>query len=538
MFLTQKTQTCRQILYYCYYLFIITILLHETLLYTTFIQCNAQEFVLAAQPAADSDNGSVRRPPRQATVTNNQVISANTNSSSFDLGSINPHSEWKVSSELEKVSKPPDGSCDTMIVPLCNDVGWNTTIKPFKNHFNHTTQDLANEELNKFGGLFIMCKDINLFLCSLFAPQCTVVAPVILKPCQHVCTSVKNQCEQYLTTYYNNVSILDPWKCHEFPTPEEDPTCVGDHNKAPTHVPLPEDLPETPTFDKNLFDKNPFDELAKCSDTQFDCKHENRSKPLCIDNKFRCDGAIDCKDTHQDELNCPCSAGSFHCVGKCLPINQLCDGIVDCQDGSDEGSNKCPQVTQISHISPIPQVPEPPLEQTGFDYIKVVVICVSVLTFIGVVTIRSCREDSDSKKSSTGMGMNGILAPDDETRNASEQPFANIMISHTNQVQPLPPTPTYTYQESTYGRLMPGTSTSASSTYGNNYYQRCPASSTHDDSDLGREEPTYILPTLRNHSSEDIPRAPPPTPDLEYGVRPSDGDGSSYFDYDNDNIFS
>ncbi|XP_072041471.1 uncharacterized protein [Amphiura filiformis] len=68
----------------------------------------------------------------------------------------------------------------------------------------------------------------------------------------------------------------------------------------------------------------------------------------CIEERQRCDAAIDCKDTMTDELNCTCPReGDWRCANtRCIPPDFICNGEDNCKDNSDE--ENCPTTEALT----------------------------------------------------------------------------------------------------------------------------------------------------------------------------------------------
>ncbi|XP_070502001.1 frizzled [Chironomus tepperi] len=104
--------------------------------------------------------------------------------------------------------------CEPISIPLCQDIQfYNQTI--FPNLLNHARQDEAALEVHQFIPLIkINCSpDLKLFLCSLYAPLCTILEYPI-PPCRKLCESARN-CEKIMRTFDF------PWpenlECTKFP---------------------------------------------------------------------------------------------------------------------------------------------------------------------------------------------------------------------------------------------------------------------------------------------------------------------------------
>ncbi|CAD5210879.1 unnamed protein product [Bursaphelenchus xylophilus] len=128
----------------------------------------------------------------------------------------------KVSDEYQTVRH--NDKCVPITMDLCNDIQYNMTI--FPNLLKHQTQDEANSEIKSYEMLVkVKCSpDFKFFLCTLFAPVCTMLDEPI-PPCRHLCLSAKTGCEDLMKKFGY------PWpeifNCDKFPGPNE--MCVGEN---------------------------------------------------------------------------------------------------------------------------------------------------------------------------------------------------------------------------------------------------------------------------------------------------------------------
>ena len=85
--------------------------------------------------------------------------------------------------------------CEPITIPMCAGIAYNETI--FPNLLGHVSQDQSGQEMSGFFPLIkIGCsKDIQLFLCALYAPVCTILDYPI-PPCRALCLSAKRGCQE------------------------------------------------------------------------------------------------------------------------------------------------------------------------------------------------------------------------------------------------------------------------------------------------------------------------------------------------------
>ncbi|EGT42767.1 hypothetical protein CAEBREN_15365 [Caenorhabditis brenneri] len=111
--------------------------------------------------------------------------------------------------------------CEQITIPMCKNLDYNQTV--FPNLLGHTTQDEANPAISQFNPLIkVKCsEDIRLFLCTVYAPVCTVLDKPI-QPCRELCLSAKNGCESLMKKFgFQWPEQLD---CNKFPVTD---LCVG-----------------------------------------------------------------------------------------------------------------------------------------------------------------------------------------------------------------------------------------------------------------------------------------------------------------------
>lgn len=128
-----------------------------------------------------------------------------------------------VSNSDEQHLFPHNDRCERITIPLCLDIEYNMTVMP--NSIGHSKQEEAALEVHQFIPLVkVDCSpDLKFFLCSLYAPPCTILEEPI-RPCRSLCESAR-QCE----TLMNSFSFQWPenLECTKFPEYGGDTICIG-----------------------------------------------------------------------------------------------------------------------------------------------------------------------------------------------------------------------------------------------------------------------------------------------------------------------
>ena len=108
---------------------------------------------------------------------------------------------------------------------LCQNIQYNRTI--FPNLLGHTRQEEAALEVHQFIPLIkIECSpDLKLFLCSLYAPLCTILDYPI-PPCRSLCESARN-CEKIMKTF--DFMWPENLECSKFPEDGTEELCISNN---------------------------------------------------------------------------------------------------------------------------------------------------------------------------------------------------------------------------------------------------------------------------------------------------------------------
>ncbi|XP_056226787.1 frizzled-7-A-like [Seriola aureovittata] len=129
------------------------------------------------------------------------------------------------SSQYERgVSLPEHGFCQPVSIPLCTDIAYNQTIMP--NLLGHTNQEDAGLEVHQFYPLVkVQCSvDLKFFLCSMYAPVCTVLEQAI-PPCRSLCERARQGCEALMNKF--GFQWPERLRCENFPVHGSGDICVG-----------------------------------------------------------------------------------------------------------------------------------------------------------------------------------------------------------------------------------------------------------------------------------------------------------------------
>jgi len=135
----------------------------------------------------------------------------------------------------DKDSLPHHERCEPITIPFCQEMPYNQTIMP--NLLNQQKQEDAGLEVHVYFPLVkVNCSpDLQFFLCSVYAPVCTVLDYPI-PPCRSLCLSAKNGCEGLMNRFgFQWPEGLD---CNKYPSPQDGKICVGENktsSSAPGH---------------------------------------------------------------------------------------------------------------------------------------------------------------------------------------------------------------------------------------------------------------------------------------------------------------
>ncbi|XP_061908123.1 frizzled-7-like [Entelurus aequoreus] len=176
-------------------------------------------------------------------------------------------------------SSPEHGFCQTISIPLCTDIAYNQTIMP--NLLGHTNQEDAGLEVHQFYPLVeVQCSaDLKFFLCSMYAPVCTVLEQAI-PPCRTLCDRARHGCEALMNKF--GFQWPERLRCENFPVHGAGQICVG-QNTSESNDPMPDPTPNLP----ELFNSPSHD----FSNTAFSCPSQLKV-PAYLSYRFL--GAEDC----------------------------------------------------------------------------------------------------------------------------------------------------------------------------------------------------------------------------------------------------
>ncbi|KAM9342914.1 frizzled-7-like [Pholidichthys leucotaenia] len=128
------------------------------------------------------------------------------------------------------ISVPEHGFCQPISIPLCTDIAYNQTIMP--NLLGHTNQEDAGLEVHQFYPLVkVQCSaDLKFFLCSMYAPVCTVLEQAI-PPCRSLCERARQGCEALMNKF--GFQWPERLRCEGFPVHGAGEICVGQNTSEP-----------------------------------------------------------------------------------------------------------------------------------------------------------------------------------------------------------------------------------------------------------------------------------------------------------------
>jgi len=172
----------------------------------------------------------------------------------------------------DRDSLPHHGRCEAITIPLCKDILYNETIMP--NLLNHQKQEDAGLEVHQFYPLVkVKCSpDLQIFLCSVYAPVCTVLDKPI-PPCRSLCLSARSGCESLMNKF--GFQWPESLECSRYPDAGMGgELCVGENNTSsgsspnenepyrnPYKVPGSYRVPES-TINSPSYPRNPLNELG------------------------------------------------------------------------------------------------------------------------------------------------------------------------------------------------------------------------------------------------------------------------------------
>ncbi|CAH0404753.1 unnamed protein product [Chilo suppressalis] len=197
---------------------------------------------------------------------------------------------------------PHHGRCEPITIPFCQQIRYNETI--FPNILNHAKQEDAGPEVHQFTPLLkINCSpDLKFFLCSVYAPVCTILDKPI-PPCRHLCESAKHNCAELMMRY--GLSWPEQLQCAKFPVAtDESVICVG-YNNA-THESWKHNEPKLSKVDfKADIEKDPT-KLLRAKDYGFVCPVQFKV-PKSLDLEY----SLKVGDKIENDCGAPCNGMFF-----------------------------------------------------------------------------------------------------------------------------------------------------------------------------------------------------------------------------------
>lgn len=129
----------------------------------------------------------------------------------------------------------PNNKCEPIMIKICKNIEYNHTIMP--NLLGHTKQDAADIDSYQFAPLVkVGCSQhMKLFLCSIYAPVCTVLDRPI-PPCRSLCQYSRKGCENLMNKF--GYQWPENFDCKLFPESGKNVLCVGEdpRHKNPNEI--------------------------------------------------------------------------------------------------------------------------------------------------------------------------------------------------------------------------------------------------------------------------------------------------------------
>ncbi len=166
----------------------------------------------------------------------------------------------------------PTSNCTSNLLAPCRGLGYNYTVYP--NGFGQN-QSEAEQELSLLVPLMkIQCSTyIQEFLCSLYAPVCTILERPI-PPCREICDAARSGCESIINQY--GMNWPEKFDCERFPTKNGDEMCISQASSESTTQSPISILTSTATEKEAPIDRSPPP-----------CQELEESLKAFIDTKFR-----------------------------------------------------------------------------------------------------------------------------------------------------------------------------------------------------------------------------------------------------------
>lgn len=196
---------------------------------------------------------------------------------------------------------PHHGRCEPITIEICQNIRYNQTI--FPNLLHHANQEDAGPEIRQLAPLIkVNCSpDLKFFLCSVYAPVCTILDTAI-PPCRHLCESARQNCDELMTKFSSTwPEHLD---CNKFPVAtDESVICVGDNNL--THESRKHTETKLPKVDYGSHDRDPT-KLHGAKDYGFVCPVQFKV-PKNLDLEY----SLKVGDKIEDDCGAPCNGMFF-----------------------------------------------------------------------------------------------------------------------------------------------------------------------------------------------------------------------------------